>query len=408
MVCTGSFNMRLDLVIIGVRVHTGCIPVVQYQLKLRLSGAQKKKQLEWLPILGSVFNFGIRKIEQNANNKIYFTANDFQNSLAGHGKKLGIPSHTLQGVLSCAHTSWQRCFKGLARKPRLKGLRRPLNSIPFPDPIKSPVAGKIQLQGLGKVRFHKQWIPEGKIKCGRLVKRASGDYLCLFIDAQPKTIERIGEASVGIDPGFKDLITLSTGEKIAHPQEFRKAEKRIGQAQRGHDRKLAARIQERAKNRRKDRNHKLSRRLVAENKTIYFLQDNHRAVSKRFGKSVGDSAHGGLRLQLSYKSPLGGAELIFPDNRNSTKTCSTCGGLSGPSGLSGLAVREWRCRQCGSLHDRDTNSAINALNRGRMGPRKVHANLCVASGIPELTLGASCRYRVGYSGSIKCPDPSAG
>jgi putative transposase len=335
-------------------------PLVQYQLKLRLTGAQKKKQRAWLPILGSIFNFGIRKIELNARNKIYFSARDFQNLLAGHSEKLEIPSHTIQGVLSRAHDAWQRCFKGLARKPRLKGMRRPLNSIPFPDPIKAPVDGKI-LPGFGRVRFHKQWIPEGKIKCGRLVKRASGDYLCLFIDAQPKAIERTGEARVGIDPGFKDLITLSTGEQIAHPQESRNGEKRFGQAQRGHDRKLAGRLQERIKSRRKDRNHKLSRRLVAEN---CFLQDNHRAVAKRFGKSVGDSAHGGLRIQLSYKSLAGGTELIFPENRNSTRTCSTCGAITGPTGLAGLKVREWDCGACGAHHERDVNAARNALISG--------------------------------------------
>ena len=39
--------------------------MIQCQIKLRLNGKQKRKQLEWLPILGSIFNFGIRKIELN-------------------------------------------------------------------------------------------------------------------------------------------------------------------------------------------------------------------------------------------------------------------------------------------------------------------------------------------------------
>lgn len=338
--------------------------MIQCQLKLRLTKAQKRKQLEWLPILGSVFNFAIRKIELNAANNIYFSRNEFNNILAGHGERLEIPSHVIQGVLRTAQDSWQRCFMGLAKKPRLKGMRRPLNSIPFPDPIRAPAGGKITLVGLGKVRFHKQSIPEGRIKCGRLVKRASGDYLCLFIDVQPKAIERTGSDSVGIDPGFKDLLTLSTGEKIAHPKEFRRIAKRLAQAQRGHDRTLSARIQERAKNRRKDRNHKLSRRLVAENTTICFLKDDHRAIAKRFGKSVGDSAHGGLRTFLAYKSLHGGSELLHPENRNSTRICSTCSALTGPTGLTGLKVREWECHNCGSWHDRDTNSAINALAFG--------------------------------------------
>ncbi len=103
--------------------------MVQYQLKLRLSKSQKRKQQEWLPILSSVFNFGIRKIELNAKNKIYFTPHEFKNLLAGHGDRLEIPSHVIQGVLSTAYTSWQRCFRKLARKPRLARTTWPPSSL---------------------------------------------------------------------------------------------------------------------------------------------------------------------------------------------------------------------------------------------------------------------------------------
>jgi hypothetical protein len=40
------------------------------------------------------------------------------------------------------------------------------------------------------------------------------------------------------------------------------------------------------------------------------------------------------------------------------------GSLSGPTGWSGLAVRQWRCSDCGSLHDRDVNAARNTLFAG--------------------------------------------
>lgn len=349
--------------------------MIQYQVKLRPSRRQDETLAEWLFHLTSVWNFAIRKIELNAKNRIYFAARDFQNLLANHGERLGIPSHTLQGVLSTAHASWKRCFKGLAGKPRLKGVRRPLNSIPFPDPISSPKDGKIRLPGLGHVRFHKQVLPAGKIKCGRVVKRASGWYLCLFIDAEPKAIERLANGVIGIDPGFKELLTLSTGEAIVHPKEFRAVEARLGQAQRGKRKKFAARLHERISNRRKDRNHKLSRRLVAENVLISFLKDNHRAVARRFGKSVADAGHGQLRQMLSYKSLIGGARLVFPDNRNSTRTCSTCGALSGPTGLAGLKVREWECGACGAQHERDVNAARNALI---FGAGTAHEEACHA------------------------------
>src|SRR5437588_7316639 len=221
----------------------------------------------------------------------------------GHGEKLGIPSHTLQGVLSTVHGAWKRCFKRASGRPRLKGIRNKLTSIPFPDPIRAPKDNRVTLPLLGSIRFHKMDIPEGKIKCGRLVKRASGWYLCLFIDAEPKSIRRTGLGVIGIDLGFRDLLTLSTGEKIEHPRELEVSARRLAQAQRGHDKQLAARIQERIANQRKDRNHKLSRRLVAENVVIKLSADNYRRIAKKFGKSVASSGHSQLRRMLSYKSP---------------------------------------------------------------------------------------------------------
>jgi len=197
-----------------------------------------------------------------------------------------------------------------------------------------------------------------------VVKRASGWHLCLFIDADPKKIERIACGVIGIDPGFNSLLTTSEGEVIEHPREFERAEKQLAQAQRGHDIKLAARIQERIGNRRKDRNHKLSRRLVAENVEIYFSKDNHKSMAKRFGKSVASSGHAQLRRMLAYKSPASGTRYVEVAARFSTMTCSVCRARSGPRGLGMLEVRAWTCAECGSSHNRDINAAVNTLTAG--------------------------------------------
>jgi putative transposase len=338
--------------------------MVQYQLKLRPCKAQERELARWLIHLASVWNFAVRKIELNAKDGIYFSQKTFNNMLAGHGEKLGIPSHTLQGVLATAHLAWRRCFKKIAGRPRLKGTRNKLASIPFPDPLRQPKGNRVLLPGLGTVRFHKMELPDGKIKCGRVVKRASGWYLCLWIDAEPNSISRIGDGAVGIDPGFKNLLTLSTGEVIEHPRELERLSVRLAQAQRGKNVQLAARLQERIMNQRKDRNHKLSRRLISENTVIAWSKDNHRNIAKRFGKSVASSSHAQLRQMLQYKSPISGTEFVEVSNRFSTKTCSTCGALSGPSGWAGLKVRQWVCAECGSSHDRDVNAAINTLIAG--------------------------------------------
>jgi transposase len=236
-----------------------------------------------------------------------------------------------------------------------------MTSIPFPDPIKAPKGNRITLPALGSIRFHKMELPEGKIKCGRVVKRASGWYLCLFIDAEPKAIERVAFGKIGIDSGFSNLLTTSDGEIIEHPRELEASAERLAQAQRGHNKQLAARIQERIANRKRDRNHKLSHRLVSENIFIAFTKDNIKGMAKRFGKSVASSAHYQLRQMLSYKMPKSGGTYVEPESKFSTKTCSECGSQSGPTGFAGLSVRQWVCRDCGASHDRDVNAAINTL-----------------------------------------------
>lgn len=338
--------------------------MVQTQLKLRLTGVQERNLLGWMRQLTSVWNWAIRKIELDARNKIYHSEFGLNNLVSGHSKKCGLPSHVMQAMLKQAHTSWQRCFKKIGKKPRLKGRRNRLNSIPFPDPIKAPQKNRIKLLGIGSLRFHHQEIPEGKIKCGRLVKRASGWYLCLFIDAQPKAIPPLAEGRVGIDPGFKSLLALSTGEKLEHPRELESSATRLASLQRGINRKKVSRLQEKIARQRKDRNHKLSRKLVSENSFIVFSKDNHRNIAKKFGKSVASSSHGQLRQMLSYKSRSGGRQYLEVSPRNSTRTCSTCGALTGPTGWSGLAVRQWVCPSCGYSHDRDINAAVNTLLAG--------------------------------------------
>lgn len=333
---------------------------VQYQLKLRLTKAQERELNTWLYHLTAVWNWAVRKIELNAKDKIYFHLNAFHNLLAGHSVRMGIPSHTMQGVLSAAHISWSRCFKGLSGRPRLKGKRRPMGSIPFPDPIRPPKGNRITVPGIRSVRFHIMALPEGRIRRGRICKRASGWYLCLTIEAQSNSIQRTAHGVIGIDPGFSNLLTTSEGEIIEHPRELEASAARLAQAHRGKNKRLAACIQERIGNQRKDRNHKLSRRLVAENVAIYFSKDSTHRIAKLFGKSVASSGHTQLRQMLKYKSLIGGTEYVEVDSMYSTKTCSSCGAQSGPSGLSGLAVRLWRCA-CGAQHNRDQNAAINTL-----------------------------------------------
>ena len=338
--------------------------MIQSQVKLKLTKRQEHDLDRWFYHLTSIWNWAIRKIELDARDGRYYSRRGFQDLLAGHGEKMGIPSHILRGVLLTAYDSWSRYLKGLVRRPRFKGQRNKLNSVFLPDRPRGIQKGRITVLGLRSVRFYKQELPDGVIKCCRIIKRASGWYLCLFIDAEPNAIPQCGSGSIGIDPGFNHLLTLSNGDKVSHPRELETASLRLAQAQRGKNWRLVSRIQERISNQRKNRNHKLSRLLVSENKLIAFSKDSHSKIARKFGKSVISSGHYQLRSMLSYKCRAGGRIYVEPDSKNSTRTCSACGTLTGPQGLAGLSVREWDCGACGAHHDRDTNSAMNALIAG--------------------------------------------
>ena len=137
--------------------------MITRELKLRLTTKQKNLLNQWLFHLTGVYNWASRKIELNAQNKIYFSKFDFVNLLPKHSKKLGIPSHTIQGILDQVYLAWQHCFKKIFNKPKLKSVRNKLNSIPFPDLIPSTRIKEklIRLPKIGWVKFYKQKLPGG-------------------------------------------------------------------------------------------------------------------------------------------------------------------------------------------------------------------------------------------------------
>lgn len=338
--------------------------MISCTVKLKLRPAQERLLNRWLWHLTGVYNWAVKKIEADASNRIYHSRYDLEALLVGHSKRMGIPAKVLEGAERTAHDAWQRCFKRLAKRPKLKGRRNRLNSILFRESVAPRPNCRYFLSGVGPVRFHKQEIPAGRVKQARVIRRASGWYLCLSIEAEPRAIQPVLNGEVGIDPGFASLITLSTGEVVDHPHELQATEQRLAQAQRGKNARLTARLKEREANQRNDRNHKLSRRIVSENALICWSNDNHRSLARMFGKSVASAAHGYLRTQLAYKSSSCGRQFVEVSNRYSTRACSACGRLSGPAGYAGLRVRHWECA-CGAQHSRDVNAAVNTLIAGR-------------------------------------------
>lgn len=190
---------------------------------------------------------------------------------------------------------------------------------------------------------------------------------------QPKP-QAVGK--VGIDLGLTHFAVLSTGEKIAAPNTFRKNQKKLATLQRrlakkkkGSSNRIKARLkvaQLHAKiaDTRKDFLHKLSTRLVNENQVIAVesLSVSNMKKNRHLAKSIGDASWSEFVRQLEYKSLWCGRTLVGIDKwYPSTKRCNDCGYTAVKMPLS---VREWTCPECASVHDRDINAARNVLAAG--------------------------------------------
>ena len=117
-------------------------------------------------------------------------------------------------------------------------------------------------------------------------------------------------------------------------------------------------------NQRKDFLHKQSK-MIADDYDIVAIENlNMRLVSnKNFGngKSTMDNGYGMFAVMLDYKLSLQGKRLIKVDRYfPSSQLCSVCGYKN--MIVKDLHIRRWTCPNCGSLHDRDENAAINIKN----------------------------------------------
>ncbi len=181
---------------------------------------------------------------------------------------------------------------------------------------------------------------------------------------------------VGVDLGLTHFAILSTGEKIAAPNTFRRNEAKLAQLQRRLAKKTkgsarrakaklkVARLHAKIADSRRDFLHKLSTRLINENQVIAVesLSVSNMQKNRCLAKSISDASWSEFVRQLEYKAHWYGRTLVGIDRwYPSSKRCSDCGHTASKMPLN---VREWTCPECGTIHDRDINAARNVLAAG--------------------------------------------
>lgn len=226
------------------------------------------------------------------------------------------------------------------------------------------------------VRWSRQIPKAAKVTTVTVSKDFAGRYfvglLCDDVVAKKPAVD----GKIGVDLGLTHFAILSTGEKVAAPNTFRRYEKKLAKLQRRLAKKTkgakrrekaklkVARLHAKIADARRDFLHKLSTRLINENQVIAIesLSVSNMQKNRCLSKSISDASWSEFVRQLEYKARWYGRELIGIDRwYPSSKRCSDCGYTMPKMPLS---VREWVCPECGSTHDRDINAARNVLAAG--------------------------------------------
>ncbi|MBY0241981.1 MAG: transposase [Burkholderiaceae bacterium] len=306
----------------------------------------------------------------------WLTGFDLNKLTQGSSKELGLHSGTINAV--CEQYAKSRSQK---KRPflRYRG-KKNLGWVPLKGRELKREGDAFRFAGNTFRVFNSRPLPEGKIKDGTNFSRdARGNwFLNIVIDVEVAIETREPMRSVGIDLGLKDFATLSTGEKIEARHIYRGMEQALATAQRARKKRRVRAIHARIACRRQDFHHKLSHRIVRDFDYIAVGNVNAAGLAKTsMAKSVLDAGWSSFRNMLAYKAVKHGAWFEEVNESFTSQTCSSCGALpdSRPKGIAGLGIREWQCSDCGCVHDRDTNAALNILRRGRA---------TLAAGIPVL------------------------
>ena len=226
------------------------------------------------------------------------------------------------------------------------------------------------------VRWSRQIPKAAKVTTVTVSKDASGRYFVSLLCDDAVAAKPEASAKVGIDLGLTHFAILSTGEKVAAPNTFRKNEAKLAKLQRrlakktkGSNRRKKAKLKvaklhAKIADSRRDFLHKLSTRLINENQVIAIesLSVSNMQKNRCLSKSISDAGWSEFVRQLEYKASWYGRELIGIDKWfPSSKRCSDCGYTAQKMPLN---VRQWTCPECGSIHDRDVNAARNVLAAG--------------------------------------------
>lgn len=316
------------------------------------------------------------KINEYKNNKKSISCFDLIKSEIPKLKENGSISNysSLQQTLRRLDKTYQSFFRNGYGFPRFKNKDR-FKTIEFGRygdgcKIKN---GLLYIQNVGLIKcLH---LPEIKSIKNLSISLKAGTFYVNIIHEEDR-IQNANKtnSSIGLDFGLKTFITGSDGSTYDSPKFHKKSLKeeaklnrkiqknKKGSKDREKYKRAMSKHKRRVSNRRKDSNHKLSRKIINSYDVICIenikINDLNSKISN-INRAYRDVAFCQFQNFLTYKAEDAGKILVKVDPHNTTKECYECGKLIDKT----LKERVHKC-SCGNIEDRDVNAAKNILRRG--------------------------------------------
>lgn len=238
-------------------------------------------------------------------------------------------------------------------------------------------AGKyLKLPKLGYVKI-KQSCEVGTIKNVTVERTPTGKYfvvLCTEFEPLPRK-NRGG--IIGLDMGISHFYTDSNGRMVENPRYLEKSMQKLSREQRklsrkqkgsknrDRQRRRVALLHEKVVNQRNDFLQKESAKLIYENQVICIedLSVRNMVQNYKLARGILSASWSKFFKMLEYKAEWYGNEIRqVKRNYPSSRTCSKCGYVN--PAVRDLSVRTWTCPNCGAVHNRDENAAVNIKKEG--------------------------------------------
>lgn len=221
--------------------------------------------------------------------------------------------------------------------------------------VKIVKIGTVKVQGL------EQFIYDKDIECANanLVHKSSGYYLKITTFKKKEKYPK-PEKVIGIDLGISTHITTSDGKKIdvlvEETERLKRLQRKMQKQKKNSNNRYKTRLKiqkeyEKMCNRREDLANKIVHDLT-DNQICVFQDEQLRAWSKTFGKTVQHSILGRIKAKLMKNSNAICLNTFLP----TTKLCRKCGKYHEMS----LRDRIFKC-DCGIEEERDIHAAQNMI-----------------------------------------------